>query len=131
MVPLPTGSWPHVRPCSALPCCIDPAVRTLAGVPTHARARLLHTLAAACTAAFRYVCCRTRSPLPPLPPPCRLPGAGVAASILWRLLLPAHHARWREALTLVLRLTGLGLGLGVHHVWQLVHSEALPGGPGR
>ncbi|KAI7839850.1 hypothetical protein COHA_006413 [Chlorella ohadii] len=55
--------------------------------------------------------------------------AGVAASILWRLLLPAHHARWREALTLVLRLTGLGLGLGVHHVWQVVHSEALPGMP--
>ncbi|PRW33146.1 hypothetical protein C2E21_7801 [Chlorella sorokiniana] len=55
--------------------------------------------------------------------------AGIAASILWRLLLPAQHASWREALALALRLTGLGLGLGVQHVWQLVHTEGVPGLP--
>lgn len=44
--------------------------------------------------------------------------------------------RWREALLLVLRLTGLGLGLGIRHVWQLVNAgEGLPdqlaAGPGQ
>lgn len=48
-----------------------------------------------------------------------------AASISWRLLSPASYARQREPLVALLRLTSLGLGLAMTHVFDLVNSSAL------
>ena len=50
-------------------------------------------------------------------------------SIAWRTLAPRSHLRWRELLAAALRLTSLGLGVGIGHVWQLVNAAA-PGGGG-
>lgn len=48
-------------------------------------------------------------------------------SIAWRVLAPRSHLRWREVLAAALRLTSLGLGVGISQVWQLVNASA-PGG---
>lgn len=129
MHPPPRGSSPHVSaPLAAVACGPAPhgvgrvndrtgsSAQHMQHMPARSGACLARTLLALLTS-------------PPLPAACpATPGAGITASIAWRVLLPTQYAGWREALALLLRLTGLGTGLGVQHVWQLVQTEALPGG---
>lgn len=47
----------------------------------------------------------------------------LVASIAWRVLAPNSHLRCRPFIVALLRLTSLGLGVGIQHVWHSINGD--------